>query len=79
MDLGTSNVSHGLPGTSSKTSLESESKTRGNCRDYVPRYSLVRNPQPWEYDEIERERLWLVVERDLAPMKAAVVSALARV
>jgi uncharacterized protein with HEPN domain len=32
-----------------------------------------------EYDRIERDRLWLVVERDLGPLKAAVVSALARI
>jgi len=31
-----------------------------------------------EYDRIERERLWLVVERDLTPLKGAVLSALSR-
>jgi uncharacterized protein with HEPN domain len=29
-----------------------------------------------EYDRIERDRLWITVERDLAPLKTAVEAAL---
>lgn len=31
-----------------------------------------------EYDRIESERLWLVVERDLPPLKQAVLTALGK-